>query len=110
MFTNLRDSISLLWSWHWPTATGEITDILIETVHGGRNSEYRRLSDTYQFWAGNDGPYTGEGFWKPLFSLNDLNKLKNAKRKLRSRRTITVRYRPSDPSVNRADSSSWRDL
>lgn len=110
MFEDLRDSISLLWSWNWPVATAEITEILIETVNPGERGEYRRISVTYKFWAGNDGPYSGEGFWKPMFSFNEVDKLKNAKRTLRANRQVTVRYRPSDPSVNRIDSSSWRNL
>jgi len=110
MFEDLRDSISLLWSWHWPAATGEVTEILIETVNRGERGEYRRLSVTYKFWAGNNGPYTGEGFWKPTFSFNEVHKLANAKRTLRAQRHVTVRYRPSDPSINRIDSSTWRRL
>jgi hypothetical protein len=108
MFEDLRDSISLLWSGQWPTATGEVTELLLEVVNRGERGEYRRLSVTYKFWAGDDGPYTGEGFWKPLFTYNEIRKLANAKRALRSSRHVTVRYRPSDPSINRIDASSWR--
>jgi hypothetical protein len=110
MFEDLRDSISLLFSWNWPVATGEITEILIETVNQGEGNEYRRISVTYKFWAGNDGPYSGEGFWKPTFTYNEVEKLKNAKRALRAKRQVTVRYRPSDPSISKIDASSWRGL
>ena len=67
MFEDLYDALSYLWSWNWPTAQGQITEVLIERVRHTRGGETVRLSVTYQFSVGTDGPFTGESFWAPAF-------------------------------------------
>lgn len=99
MFKDLFDEISLLWSWRWPIADGEITAVDIERV--GRNDDRLRLAVAYKFSVGEDGPYTGEGFWMPAFSIGQVKTVHNARRTLHIRQRIQVRYRPDDPSVNR---------
>ncbi len=66
MLDNLYDAISLLWSWRWPVAEGEVTAVDVER---NREKETARLAVAYEFSVGSDGPYTGECFWEPhIFS------------------------------------------
>lgn len=66
-----------------------------------------RLVVVYEFSVGDDGPYTGESSWAPWSSeacdMNINDRLKAGER-------VTVRYRRDDPSINRLDSSLWRNL
>jgi hypothetical protein len=108
VFKNLYDSLSLIFSGHWPVATGEITAIDIEAVRTDRGGH--RLAIAYKFSVGDDGPYTGESFWRPSMSLDEEGRLAAAKRALNERRSVLVRYRPDDRSVNRLDRSVSRAL
>jgi hypothetical protein len=98
MFDVIFDQLSYLGSWRWPVAEGEITDVLLD-----RDEDDWRVSITYKFSVGEDGPYTGESFWKPTFSWNAAKQLRSARRILRTGRAVQVRYREDDPSVNRLD-------
>jgi hypothetical protein len=108
MFEDLYDALSMLWSWSWPTAPGEISLVEIERIGDGRNDERIRLSVCYKFWVGDDGPYTGESFWNPQLFIK--KRIKAARTKVRKGQTVLVRYRNDDPSVNRLDKSAWRGL
>jgi Protein of unknown function (DUF3592) len=110
MFEDLYDAISFVWSWRWPTVNGRVTAAEIERIrHSNGRNDTLRLSLTYGFSIA-DGPYSGEDFWTPTFTIGCVKRIKNAKRKFRSGRRILVRYRPDDPSVNRLDRSVWEDL
>jgi len=88
MFGELYDSISLLFSWRWPKTDGVITGSYSVPSRDGP-----QVFVTYEFSLGDDGPYTGEsaGFGDEVF-LNSLVV-----------QPIVVRYKKSDPSVNKAD-------
>jgi len=98
MFKDLFDEISVLWSWRWPIAQGEITAVDLERT--GSREERVRLAVAYKFSIGEDGPYTGEVFLTPLFSIGQVKTIRTARRKLHLRQRVAVRYRPDDPSVN----------
>ena len=106
MFKDLWDTVSLLWSWRWPAADGAVTAVDIDTLRRGSGRESLRLAVAYKFSIGADGPYTGETFWKPIFSGSVLE----AKDKIRIGQRVMVRYRPGDPSVSTLDRRVWKDL
>jgi hypothetical protein len=108
MFDDLYDTISLMWSWRWPVADGEVTAVDIERINRNRCSETVRLAVAYEFSIGDDGPYTGECFWRPAFS--PVKRAAAARRKLRIREPLRVRYRPDNPSVNKLDGGIARLL
>jgi len=62
-----------------------------------------RLAEAYKFSIGDDGPYTGESFWTPAFSIGQLKSVRNAKRALHIGQRVPVRYRGDDRSVNALD-------
>lgn len=96
MFEDLYDAISRLWSWSWPFADGRVTEVLCERI--GQNKDRARLSVTYEFWVGSDGPYTGECFWTPVFF--EIKRVAAARKRVRRKQKVQVRYRLDDPSVN----------
>jgi hypothetical protein len=100
MFGDLYDALSLLWSWRWPVANGHVTAVDVERIRVNNRHE-ARLAVAYEFLVGDDGPYTGESFWKPAFF--SVKRVAAARRKVRIRNRVTVRYRPDDPSVNTLD-------
>lgn len=100
MFGDLYDAISLLWAWCWPVAHGQITAVDIERIRRDHTYE-ARLAVAYEFSVGDDGPYTGESFWKPMFF--SVKRVAAARRRIRIRGRVTVRFRPDDPSVNTID-------
>jgi hypothetical protein len=108
MFEDLYDAISILWSWKWPQACGEITEVDIERIHRSRDTNTFRLAVAYRFDVNGDGPYTGESFWTPAFSQE--KRTRQGARKLHRHQQVLIRYRPDDPSINRLDRSVWRDL
>jgi hypothetical protein len=56
MFKDLYDAVSFLWSWTWPTVDGTATEVLVERIRHQRNPDTFRLSITYEFSIGVDGP------------------------------------------------------
>ena len=108
MFSDLYDSISLLFSWRWPKAEGVITAVdLRNSRYTQRETSDLRLVVVYEFSLGDDGPYTGETTWPQWFSGTDVMEINY---KLAIGRKVTVRYRPGDPSVNKLDRSVWQDF
>jgi hypothetical protein len=105
MFADLYDSISLLWSWRWPVAEGEIT---AADVVRNREKHTAMLDLAYEFFVGDDGPYTGTYVWRPAFAQE--RAVADAKRRLRLHQPVRVRYRPGDPSINTLDGSMRRLL
>ena len=108
MFEDLYDAVSYLWSWNWPTVEGRITEVLVERMRHARNPDTFRLSVTYEFSVGIDGPYTSESFWAPAFCRN--RRVAAARHKIHTRQHVQVRYRRDDPSINRLSRSVWRSL
>jgi len=108
MFEDLVDSISKLWSWRWPEVDGEITETIVERIKHGRDNFTYRLGIAFVFSVNADGPYTGEDFWSPAFFGK--RRVSAAAHKFHKHQQVLVRYRPSDPSINRLDRSVWRDL
>ena len=82
--------------------------MLVEHLHPNERNERYRLSITYKFSVGTDGPYTGEDFWNPYFSTKGRSHA--AEHKFHVGQPITVRYRSDDPSENRLDRSTWRQI
>jgi len=88
MFDELFDYISLWFSWRWPKADGVITAVYLNPVRDGPQARV-----AYEFSVGGDAPYTGESPWfGDTVFLNGL-----------VGQAVTVRYRKSDPSVNKLD-------
>jgi hypothetical protein len=110
MFEDLYDSIRMLFSWSWPTEQAEITVVEIERIRHARDPDELRLSVCYKFYVGDDGPYSGEGFWKPVFSLGQVKRLHKAVQTMKQNHTVPVHYRPDDPSQNRLGRETWRGL
>ena len=111
MFEDLIDAARMLFSGSWPTAQAAITQVEIERIHHpDRREDEVRLSVCYRFYVGDDGPYTGESFWKPNFTCGLAKRMRDAKRRMNAKRTALVRYRQDDPSQNRLDREAWRDL
>jgi hypothetical protein len=108
MFEDLYDGMSFFWLWRWPDVEGHVTEALVECLHANTSYERCRLSVTYEFSVGNDGPYTGESFWDPSFSSK--RRAHAARHKFHIGQTVAVRYRRDDPSINRLDRSVWRQL
>jgi hypothetical protein len=108
MFEDIYDSISFLWSWRWPSTQGQVTSADIERIRRSRGVERIRLAIAYEFSVRDDGPYTGESFWEPLFFPR--TRVAAAQHKFHLHRSVSVRYRADDPSVNRLDRSAWQDL
>jgi hypothetical protein len=108
MFSDLYDVVSLLWCWRWPVAEGELTAIEIEPFGIKPDKDTIHLAVAYEFSVGNDGPFTGETFWRPLFP--SVKRMLDAKDRLHISQQVLVRYRSDDPSVNRLDRRVWQDL
>ncbi len=98
MFDEIYDIISLSWSWRWPVAQGFVTAIDVER---DRLRKKARLAVAYEFSIGEDGPYTGESFWRPVFC--EERKAGDGRKLIHLRQSVLVRYRPTDPSVNKLD-------
>jgi hypothetical protein len=101
MFADLYDAVSFLWSWRWPLANGQVTAVDTERIRHSNGRYDARLAVAYEFSVGDDGPYTGECFWKPAFF--SVRRVASARRKVHRGRQVSVRYRPDDPSVNTLD-------
>src|SRR5215469_18976809 len=99
MFRFLYDVLSHLWSWRWPVAEGEITAVDTERIGNDR----LRLAVAYKFSVGDDGPYCGEAFWVPAFSIKKRKTIANARRSLHLHQRVRVRFRRDDPEVNVLD-------
>ena len=108
MFDDLYDAISIVWSCRWPTSKGEVTAVDIERLRHSRGGDTLRLAIAYKFSLGDDGPYTGESFWEPIFFAR--KRVFAVRHKVRVRQPVTVRYRRDDPSVNTLDRRVWRGL
>src|SRR6202035_3044291 len=99
MFSDLYDNISLLFSWRWPCAEGEITAV---RMLGGSG----RLRLEYRFLLG-DGSYIGEAGC-PSWSVGTA--AVNIHERFPIGQAVTVRYRRDNPSVNTLDRGVWQDL
>ncbi|MFZ0296250.1 MAG: DUF3592 domain-containing protein [Candidatus Sulfotelmatobacter sp.] len=99
MFSDLYDDISLLFYRRWPSVEGEITAVRIL-------GSTARLLVEYSFSV-EDTSYIGEA-GRPSWSVG------TAPIDIRERfpvgQSVTVRYRPDNPSVNKLDRSVWEDL
>lgn len=110
MFENLYDKISTLWSWRWPETVGEVTAVDVERVHDPEGGETLRLAVAYKFSIGDDGPYTGESFWQPLFPQFSKKRVLAARHNVLVHQQVLVRYRADDPSVSKLDRCVWQNL
>ena len=107
---DLRDALSMLWSWRWPETMGEITAVDVERVHDPEGGETLRLAVAYKFSIGEDGPYTGESFWQPLFPQISKRRVLEARHNVHVHQQVLVRYRADDPSVSKLDRCVWQNL
>jgi hypothetical protein len=96
MFNDLYDAISLLWSWRWPVAEGEVTAVDIERMRHDRNSDTARRTIYRRMLLG--------------AAFCSVRRIASARRKLHIRDPLRVRYRPGDPSVNTLDGGVARLL
>jgi Protein of unknown function (DUF3592) len=99
MFSDLCDYISLLFYRRWPSVEGEITAV---RILGGSG----RLLVEYSFSL-EDRSYIGEGGC-PSWSVGTA--AVNIHEKFPIGQSVTIRYRPDNPSVNKLDRSVWQDL
>ncbi len=78
----------------------------MQLVPYGRDFGYMpRIRVDYKFSIGEDGPYTGESVWTPSASLAT-----NFNEKFGVGKSVIVRYRRTNPSVNKLDRNVWKDL
>lgn len=103
MFSDLYDSISLLFSRRWPKAEGVITAVDARTIYFKGQASGFRLVVVYEFSIGADGPYTGESA-SPQFREDGMN----ITDQFAVGRAVSVRYRADDPSVNKLDPRTWQ--
>jgi hypothetical protein len=109
MFSELLDALSFLTSFRWPQVQGEVTAVDVETIPGRySDGDELRLAVAYKFYVGADGPYTGESYWTS--ALTGGAAVLEKSRNIRVGQPVTIRYRPTDPSVSRIDGSFWREL
>jgi hypothetical protein len=101
MFNLLYDRVSLMFSQRWPRKEGRITAVDIRT---GR---WAQIVIVYEFLVGNDGPYTGESGSPDWFNGTDVIRIHE---RLPIGKTVTIRYRTDNPTVNRLDPSVWHEL
>lgn len=106
MFEDIYNAVSFLVSWRWPKAEGKATAVYVERA--GNRQDQLRLAIAYEFYIGDDGPYTGESFWSPAFFVN--RRVLAARRSIRKGQLVEVRYRKDDPSINRLDGNVWKSL
>jgi Protein of unknown function (DUF3592) len=105
MLSDLYDVLSFIWSSRWPVVMGQVTAV---DVQRNREKQTAKLAVAYEFSLGNDGPYSGEIFWQPAFSSE--RRVTEARRRIRLRQPVRVRYRPDDPSVNTLEGGVSRFL
>jgi|HubBroStandDraft_4_1064222.scaffolds.fasta_scaffold06172_8 hypothetical protein len=98
MFSDLYDYVSLFFYRHWPSVEGEITAV---RILGGSG----RLLVEYSFSLAG-GSYIGESGcpWSVDTAAVNIHQ------RLSVGRSVTVRYRPDNPTVNKLDRSVWEDL
>ncbi len=99
MFSDLYNYISLLFYRRWPSIDGEITAV---RILGGSG----RLLVEYSFSL-EDKSYIGESGC-PSWSVGTI--AIDVQERLSVGQSVTVRYRPGNPSVNKLDRSVWQDL
>ena len=102
MLEDLRDAASLLFSRSWLKAEGSITRVYVDPYERGF---YLRIA--YEFSIGADGPYTGESRCPTWFGGTDVLDINNT---FAIGRSVPIRYKPGDPSINKIDPSFWGDL
>jgi hypothetical protein len=102
VFEDLRDAAVLLFSRNWPIAEGSITRVYVDPYERGF---YLRVA--YEFSIGTDGPYTGESSCPTWFGGTDVMDI-NESFKIGS--VVPIRYKATNPSVNKIDPSFWSDL
>ena len=107
MFEALYDSISMLLSWRWPTAEGEVTAANIKRDNSGEGVTFD-LEVAYKFLVAQDGPYVGLSVWTG--ALSDERRALAARETFPVGHSVIVRYRPDDPGVNKLDRSVWHGL
>lgn len=108
MFEDLYDGISRLWSGSWPRTSGTVTEVLGEHIEFRSGEKRARLAVAYEFTIGNDGPYTGECFWTPIFFST--RRVARARRLIHKHQEVRIRYRRDNPSVNTLDGGVSRLL
>ena len=110
VLNDLYDTISMLWSWRWPETMGEITAVDVERIPDPEGAETLRLAVAYKFSIRDDGPYTGDSFWQPLFPQISRKRVLAARHNVRVHQQVLVRYRADDPSVSKLDRCIWQNL
>ncbi len=99
MFQDIYNSLSKLFSRCWPTADGEVTGVTVDSCFG---SDYEaRLVVTYKFSVSGE-PYTGEAS-SSMFNGVPIADAIDGLHGIREGDFIAVRYRPNDPTVNKAN-------
>jgi Ni/Co efflux regulator RcnB len=108
MFSDVYDAIFLLWFWRWPEVVGQVTAVDVERIRDREGRDTLRLAVAYKFSVGNDGPYTGESFWQPLFFQK--KRVLATRHNFRIGQQVPVYYRPDHLSVNKLDRRAWQNL
>jgi hypothetical protein len=102
MFDDLYDAASMLLSWRWPKAAAEVTAVSVERITDSHEHDTLRLAVAYKFSVGDDGPYTGESFWQPMYFSK--KRMLAARRQVRVHQQLPVRYRADDPQRQQSGS------
>ncbi len=99
MFSDLYDYISLLLYWLWPSVEGQITAV---RILGGSG----RFLVEYKFSLEMDLTSV-----KPVALLGlSARQLSTFNETFPIGQSMTVRYRPDNPSVNKLDRSVWQNI
>jgi hypothetical protein len=99
----------MLGYWRWPVVNGEITEVVFERIpHRHLDRDTMRLVVAYKFSVSDDGPFTGETCWEPLYPTT--NRLEEARDKFHIGQHVPVHFRPDNPSVNKLDRRTWQGL
>jgi len=99
MLSDLYDYISLLLYRLWPSVEGQITAVRILGGSGRFLVEYKFSLD--------DSSYIGEAGC-PSWSVGTA--AINIHERFPIGQSVTVRYRPDNPSVNKLDRSVWQNI
>lgn len=105
MFEELREGVSKLFSWRWPSCDGVIVSVDTQAGSVSRYGGGLVLVIGYEFLAKN-AHYSGEYFWEPASPAAVLA----ARDQLKIGQPLSVRYRPDDPNVNVLDPGIFDDF
>ena len=105
MSEDLREGISRLFSWRWPSCAGVIVSVDTQAGPVSRYGGGLVLVIGYEF-STNHANYSGEYFWEPGSPATVLA----AGDQFKIGQKVSVRFRPDDPDVSTLDRQMFDDF